>query len=718
MSEAKKVLLSRRLLGLLALLLALSVVLLVAGDTHSKGFYRHYQDALEQVKGCPLDEAQAEIEGELAHISELSMNGTAQQEDYIRQEALEALSNQISDLQQYPEYLNTIHANADSMANMAIFHRNDPFTLRNIAKTDADYPRAVALALDNSFAVEGFVSDRLSGYSLLVFMLAVVLLLLEERRRGLWSLVHGTPNGRARLAGKRIGILLAASVLGAIVLLGGRLLAGILLCGGLGDLSRTVQSVSCFREFPIVMTVWQFLALYFLCSVLGMWLLSLLVWALLQAVNQLQLALAAAAVFLAAEYAAFHLIPDSFALVWLRYANVFAFAELGQVLLHYLNLNLFGRPVQGYILTLGLFLPLLALACGANLLLAERKKPVTRQNSLLALLDRLRIPFSIAISRLRLFCFELYKLLFLQKGILVLLALVLFAAKAQRLPYPDTTLYDVETAGYAASLQGPYNEALLDTLDEKITAFSCWQDRETAEQQIEILSAIRENAAASISARDGKWLVDPAPYLALMNPSQSQAQRENALVWLLALSLLLGGSFALEAQSRTKSLLAGTPNGRTVLWRKKVFAALLVSFLAFSILQIRELLLIRAYYSPWTLAAPANSLTFFAHLPQGVNLGLVIALYLLARFAALFAAASVVLLISSLCRKANTAMLASAAVLALPAALSYVGISGFDALSFSKPMSPLSCSFLQYSTFLIVGLLALFGSRWKAGAHV
>lgn len=155
--------------------------------------------------------------------------------------------------------------------------------------------------------------------------------------------------------------------------------------------------------------------------------------------------------------------------------------------------------------------------------------------------------------------------------------------------------------------------------------------------------------------------------------------------------------------------------GRAV--AEKGFAALLVSFLAFSILQIRELLLIQAYYSPWALAAPANSLTFFAHLPQGVSLGLVCALYLLARFAVLFAAASVVLLISSLCRKANTAMLASAAVLALPAALSYMGIGGFDALSFSKPMSPLSCSFLQYSTFLIVGLLALFGSRWKAGPH-
>ncbi|MBQ3355627.1 MAG: hypothetical protein IJG45_00745 [Oscillospiraceae bacterium] len=728
MREAKRVLLAPKLWGLLAMLLALNCMLLASQDTHMEGFYTAYQVALPEFSALPPEEAEIQAEQELVQLQELGLlhmfrdeenpeikaliredcadafgadfearleagefdlSDAAIQENYKRREVLQTLLEQLAHLREYPAYLEQVQANVRQMSALSLFNQEGSFSSRNIEKTGRDFPASVELQLGNDFAVTMLVTDELGGYSLLIFTLFLALQFLEERKRGLWSLVHGAPEGRARLAGKRSLLLLAGVALGTLVLLGCKLAFGAVIYGGLGDLTRNVQSLSAFADFPWVLPVWEALFGYFLLKILGMWLVGLAIWAILQAVNHLPLAIGAAGAVLVAEYTLFRAIPDSYGIVVLRYVNLFALVDVPKIALHYLNLNFFGWPVQGFLLSLGLIPPLLGLLLAANLFLTVRKKPVSRQNSLLVLFDRLRIPFSKAVGRLRLLGYELYKLLWLQKGILVLLAVAWFSFFALEAPYPDTQLYDTELAGLSASMEGPITEDTLAGIDERNAEYSAWEPSEAVLRQLEILDRLREKASASLAANDGLWLINQAPFAALMGKNVGNYQRQNAVVLLLSLSLLLSGIFAQEKQNRMTQLLHGTPRGRRNLLRKKLLAALGLTVLVWLLFEAGELhQLIESYGSP-ALAAPLQSFDAFASLPYSASLGTGVLLYLLLRLLGMLAAAGVVLICSRLCKNTNTAILLSCAVLVLPACLSYMGIELFSSLSPVRLFSPL-----------------------------
>lgn len=735
MRETKRILLSPKLWGLLALLLAFNLVLLVAQDIHMDGFYPAYRKELQTISDLPFADAQAQETAELERLQAvgtlrlwqseengelksmlreaciqsfgadfeskiesgaIDLSEDALHENYLRRDVLQALLDQLAHLQEYPAYLQQVQANSKQMAALSIFNKPNSFSSRNIEKTAADFPTTVDLQLDNDFAVTMLVTDQLGGYTLLIFTLFLTLQFLDERKRGLWSLVHGSAEGRSRLARKRAGILLLGVTLGTLVLLGGKLLFGVIQYGSIGSLSRNVQSIAVFSDFPWVMPVWAFLLGYFLLKVLGMWLVGMAVWAILQAVNHLPLALGAACIVLASEYALFRFIPDSYTIVFLRYVNLFALVDVPQIALHYLNLNLFGWPVQGFLLAIGLIPPLLAVLFAANLLLAAKKKPVSRQNSLLSWFDRLRVPFSKAVGRLRLFGMELYKILWLQKGILVLLLVALFSFAAMDAPQPDQELYNSELAGLSASMQGPITEETLRLIDSKIEEYSAWAPSETVLRQLGLLQQMREKVTQSLEAKDGLWLIDPTPYAALMGQNNGRYQRQNAVVLLLALALLLSGTFAAEQQDRMQQLLRGSPHGSARLWGKKIGVALLLTVVVWLIFEAGELTLLHKTYGTFALSAPLQSFDAFAQLPYHTTLGAAIAAYLLLRLLALCAVTGVILTLSAVCKQTNAAILLNCAVLVLPACLSYMNITALDFLSFVKPLSPLETSAAGY----------------------
>ena len=498
MREGRRVLLAPKVWGLLALLLAFNLVLAVTQDWRTGAYYDEYQSALRACQALSTEEAMESVETELSAFQALSLLEWYESEEdpelkehlrqqledsfgvdferriwesagsedeergAIRMEVLQTLQEQLQYIRDYPDYLLQVQDNAEMMKTWEIFNKEGGFSSRNIEKTAADFPTSVELRLDNDYAVTDLVTDTVGSYSLLVFTLFLTLQFLIERKRGLWSLIHGAPEGRGRLAYKRGAILLLGVVIGTLVLLGGKLLFVALRSGGLGSLTRNVQSTMVFSDFPWVMPVWVFLIGFFLLKILGMWLVGMAVWAILQSVNHLPLALCAAGIALAGEYALFRFIPDSYTIAIFRYVNLFALVDVTSIALHYLNLNLFGWPVQGFLLSIGLIPPVLALLFGANVLLTAREKPVSRQNSLLALADRIRVPFSRFVSRLRLFGMELYKILWLQKGVLIVLLAAAFSFGFLEMQPPDEELYDTELSWISASMAGPITEQTLE----------------------------------------------------------------------------------------------------------------------------------------------------------------------------------------------------------------------------------------------------------------
>lgn len=737
-----------------ALLLAMNIAVLFAENTRSDGFYTVYNRELREVQAMSFTQAQQAVAGKLetcqgivaldtwqgesdeffkalmreecvkafgADFEQQLANGTlaiSEQKTldaYLQQEALQKLDAQLSYLLQYPDYLDTVHRNAQQMSAMSVFRKEGSFSVRNIEKTDHDYPEKVALSLDNDFAVELLVSDRLGSYSVLIFVAALVLLLMDERKRGLWPLVHSTKTGRARLACKRAAILLFGTAFGTLARTVGKLLIASALYGGCGDLSRNVQSISAFQGFPTVLSVGQLLLAMTALRIFGLWLVALLAWSVLQSVNHLPLALGVGGVLLAVEYALFQFIPDNFSLVFLRYLNVFAFVDMERVALHYLNLNIFGQPVQGLALT-WMLAPLFAvLLVGANVLLSEKKKPVSRQNALLKLADRIRKPISRAVGRLHLLGRELHKILWQQKGIVVLLALVVYLFAVMQVPWADTSLYDTQTAAQANAMQGPITEKTLQNIDAQLAEYASWQNQEAAQTQLAALQSLRVTVEESLAAKDGRWLVNPAPTMALMNRNVDNYQRKNGLVLLLVLVLLLSGGFAIERQSNMTPLLHGSPRGSGRLWACKIGAAYLLTTLTVLLFQVRELVLIRQAYGAFCVNPPIQSLEYFSGITESITIGMGIGVYIALRLLTALAVASCVCCLSTLCRRSNTAVLVSTGAFVLPACMSYMGIAACDKLSFCTAFSPLECTQLGYAAVVLTGIIALLLSRlaWK-----
>lgn len=246
-----------------------------------------YRDQARQVLGDDYETAAMAYD----------LSDQAQVEFTARQQAQQTLRQQLDYLASYPGYLDTIHENAANMPTLSIFMDSSAgkFHAENVKKTDRDFPRSadVSLTLTETAGLENFLQDSVVSVCILLWMLVTVLRLTEERRSSLRYLVFGSPRGRTWLALRRVGILGLSAALGTALLMLTGLVTDSLLYGGLGDLSAAAQSSEIFQNFPYPLTLRQVLWAYCLLKALGMWLMGLLLWLILQLIHHLQTAMVA-----------------------------------------------------------------------------------------------------------------------------------------------------------------------------------------------------------------------------------------------------------------------------------------------------------------------------------------------------------------------------------------------------------------------------------------
>lgn len=238
-----------------------------------------YRDQARQVLGDDYETAAMAYD----------LSDQAQVEFTARQQAQQTLRQQLDYLASYPGYLDTIHENAANMPTLSIFMDSSAgkFHAENVKKTDRDFPRSadVSLTLTETAGLENFLQDSVVSVCILLWMLVTVLRLTEERRSSLRYLVFGSPRGRTWLALRRVGILGLSAALGTALLMLTGLVTDSLLYGGLGDLSAAAQSSEIFQNFPYPLTLRQVLWAYYLLKTLGMWLMGLLLWLILQLIH-------------------------------------------------------------------------------------------------------------------------------------------------------------------------------------------------------------------------------------------------------------------------------------------------------------------------------------------------------------------------------------------------------------------------------------------------
>ena len=264
--------------------------------------------------------------------------------DYV---AADNLLRQISYLSGYGDYLASIQANKESMLSLSIFNDPNSFSSRNIIKTAEEFGglEGVSLELGADGAVDAFMGFAITDYLLLAVLALICISFLEERKKGLWSVVHASPHGRLRLALRRAGILFGISAVSVLLFYGTNLLLGFSLYGGLEDLGRAAQSVEVLGKLPLPCTVGQFLTQYMLLRIAVACFVALLLWLLLTAINNVKYTIIVAAGVLVAEYSLYTFLPVQSFLNAFKYFNIFTYISLSDFYTNYLNIDLFGFPL-------------------------------------------------------------------------------------------------------------------------------------------------------------------------------------------------------------------------------------------------------------------------------------------------------------------------------------------------------------------------------------
>ena len=684
-------------------------------------------DSLEQYRA-----EQPELVHQLEN-GELDLN-----EVYLDYVAVNHLLKQADYLDGYDDYLATIQANKEKMLSFSIFNDPDSFSGRNIIKTANEFEalQGVSLTLGADGAIAAFMDFSITDYLLLAVLVLICISFLDERKKGLWSVVHATPNGRLRQALQRAGILLGASVIGVVLLYGSNLLIGFCIYGGINDLGRATQSVELLGKMPMCCTVGEFLPLYLLFKIGATFLVALLLWLIFTAINNVKYTMIAAAGVLVAEYSLYTFLPVQSGLNVFKYFNIFTYITASDLYTNYLNIDLVGCPVGIRAVSQYACLPLILILAMTCITIHCHKRPATGKDLLGRFVYGVNRVTDWFLRRFHLLGMELHKTLSIQKGILILvLFLYLVSGLTFTVNIPVSSTTDAAVRQYTAQLAGEITEdtlkriediqAELDaTLATHEEARAQYENGEMEYPQYDVFARAAESAKtqsdglAIVRARVGElqslgteknitpWLIEESSYQSTYGADAKPNQNRAALVAMLTITLLLAGSMAYETQSGMDYLLASTLRGRRKLLHSKIGLAAILTAIVWAITYGLEFHAFLGVCDTATFAAPVQSLSMLENFPVRCSIGVFLVGLYLFRWLALFTCAMLTMLISSCMKRLETAYIATCGVILLPSVLYlFMGL---------EPMKYLSLGLLVklmpifQATYSFVSLILIF----------
>lgn len=716
-----------------------------------------YHEWLAWYQKQPSDKAEQlllEEETRLLETPELTKNG---RQNLI---AVRTLMAQLAYKEQFQAYLQKIKDNKTNALSFSIFTKADSFTQRNIQKTAAQFEPldGTELTVDKNGALEAFFTCRFTDYLLLLFLLLTVLIFLEERKKGLWGIVHSSQNGRVRLGFLRTGILFGSSALGTLVLYGCNFGLAAFIYGGFGAPRRAIQSTPLFMKLPVRMTFENFILQYTCIRIGTAFFLALLCWLLLSAASNVTYAFIFSTLAAGLEFLFYTFLPVQSSFNILKYFNLFTYVNILPLYANYLNISLFGYPFGIRRISLAGMIPMSALLFAGILTVCARKKPVPRKSRIDIIITAAQSRLDGMRSRLHLFGFEVYKSLFIQKGIFTLIFLVWCVSGITFLqPVHCSTLPEAAARQYTKVFEGRINtelESKITAEREKLAAQAAEYNAAKARYESGALdyaqfhayetayeaALIKQEALDLIKARIAElkklekntgrqlWLLDESPYESLWGENGESSRQTAAMTAVFSLALLLAGCFTYEKQSGMKKLLFAAMHGRLPLLLRKIFLAAALSMAVWGIVYGWEAETFFTAYTLSSLPAPVQSLALFADFPLPVSIRTFFIFLSVLRLMMLFVCSLLILLLSAASDRTESSVLICSSIL-LPSLLGETaGMLPFRILSLSRAVS--MAELIQQNRFLpvcflmgcaaagcILGLVRIFCTNKAKGRH-
>ncbi len=631
---------------------------------------------------------------------------TADTEQYEREEQRQYIAG-------FHESVEEKVKQADSMNTISIFAQADSFSNRNLERTKEDFQALLTvkpIAFNDRFLREFFSFPALNGIVVLCGVV-VAIALTDENRPGLRGMIFASVNGRGRLVlEKEAALLLWAAVI-TICFYGGTLAAStIFFHGNLPDcLGYPVQSLSMFANLPWKVGIGIFLLIYLLYRFFFLFLLMLLVWTILFCIDYMLLAAGVTGILGILAYLSYRLVESSSPLNFLRYGSLWYQAAGTSFFTEYKNLNIFSHAVSKNTLILVEWLVLGLLFSGAAFFVGNYRYPCTStvgriKQKLKYTSRRIRFAWSKWQEKLSLTGMEYYKVLFSQKGIVVIIfaTVVLvyqtdftrvqlsgkqemyaeFLDKCMGKPGKESRQEIEDLKKLLQGVEDELQDAFLKNQNGELSDWDLTQIQrkyETYEQHRNLLELLESQTAYLENLKTERniegWYVNVYSYNHLLD----DASTLSGLFLVMGVVLLCSGIFAGEKKSGMVQVIKGCADGRTLIYRKKIQVSFVLTFFLFLVAAALQIISVRHVYGINGLEAPVQSLPVLSFVPMKCSIGVFFSCLYLIKAGMLLSVASFTCMLSVQINQKFTIGLAF--VLCVPELLVMVGFGFFKYVS-------------------------------------
>ena len=669
---------------------------------------------------CQEDEAS--LRSEYPQLAELYDNNKEQYTDeYInsRHYIYAKLQTQLEYISCYKDKLSNIFTQAESIKEISVFSDPNSFSQKNINKTVKDYSvlKQISPKFDNYESVASVMSFDTIHYVILIFIIWIVYQFFSERKNGLHEIVFTTKDGRKKLAVKRLSLLFIGIAAFTILMYAVIFITSVYIWGGFTEYTASVQSIPMFFDFTVPMSIIEFLAFFILLKIIFLFAVALIIWLVMSIIHNRHIAFAVLGIIFTVEYVFFHFIIVQSNFAVLKFINIIYLINPVNIIVNYRNMPFFLTILNTRLALIisGVFLVVIfsILNITVNNKIRPIYSPSPIEKFLMKQTKKIRIFFNKRIANLSPINMEIYKILFSQKGIVVIIVLiyvVFSGVKTNNNIYygsvdsilnefyknyggePDKSAYDYianltseieEAEEQFRQARVDYNNGIIDEkeISTAINRYYALDDKRNALKVINQVNEYIEDLKEETGIQ--AWFVNNYGYNFLLGEDSFQRQNSSSLLSLFCVVLLFSGIISFENKNKTTLLIRSSKYGRNRLFLKKVLAVTTITIFIWAVIYSVELYNACYLYDIDYLSAPVQSLEFLRCIPFKVTIAeFLIQLYIL-RFLLLLACAMIVYCISSYASY-EISLIASIFILLVPSLLNVLGLNVFGYFSISK----------------------------------
>lgn len=637
-------------------------------------------------------------------------------------------------LKQYPRYLEDIQTKAKTISNISIFNDKDDISKKNVLKSAQDYQNCnkVEITYDIEYGLEEALSFPITNFLIMIAVFIIIsYILFEEKENGLFAIIRTTPKGSLATILAKVLVMFITIGIVILVLISSNLIYMLFTCG-LGDLSRSIQSISSYRQCTYLFTVKEYLLVYFLIKWLAVFLIGIMMlWVSLFAKNKV-LAFSIILLFIFFQLICYFFIQPLDSLYLFKYLNIISMLKIETMFQYYYNVNLFGVLISLQLLIFSclvisciLFfsLCLFTYCHRRNMMITPFKLP------------KIKIHKKVTLS---LWLQESYKIWWLQKG----LFFIIIASIFQCYQFSQINIYrqpeELVMLAYMEKLSGPLTsekeafiesekQRFLDIYNQLEITNENYQNGIINKQQLDIIQDEFESQLASepvfqeilkqyqgIIDNFQKEFIVPYGYQQLFF-DETWGLLPALFMFIFAL-LSLSNVFAYDYQNGIDKIVKTTFIGTQRFQYLKMFVCIITCFIFGVIFYLTGYLKLNMAYGLNNWLTPVNSLVDYIHLPSFSILTYYIICYLL-RFFALLVCVFFMQALSKKFKNQFTALLITAVLFLVPLFLAYGGYHFLDSFSlypllmnglYFKTDSGIIQLIISFTAYLII----FIGSCW------